>query len=364
MSKTQDIRKLIGDNQIEKAFIRLRQVTSTDEDLNDAVLILKSQWEELSKNKLTGVLAPGEERQIHAKIASGMLDLCRLLDGNNLKINKDLPPNKMPERTTHPSGIYIWIGFGLFLVILIILLVIPCPTPPQFFAFRLGLALSAGLIGSIIPGLLLNLNLQTAKAGSATVLALLVYLVNPAVIVKSDICDKLPFEFTASLQQASHLSVTSTYPRLEEASLMIRLTNKWEEVEIDGQGDADFKNIPGDYKNLKVAARLKAKYWKLVNDSIVLKDKSQALFIAPDESLSKISGKVMDAHSGNPIAGATIETLGIVAHSNETGNFEIVIPLEKQRIDYEVYAQKKGYTAAKGNATPATGVSMSILLPR
>ena len=130
---------MIGDNQIEKAFIRLRQVTSTDEDLNDAVLILKSQWEELSKNKLTGVLAPGEERQIHAKIASGMLDLCRLLDGNNLKINKDLPPNKMPERTTHPSGIYIWIGFGLFLVILIILLVIPCPTPPQFFAFRLGM---------------------------------------------------------------------------------------------------------------------------------------------------------------------------------------------------------------------------------
>lgn len=363
MDTTKNLRTLIGENKIDKVFNHLALLSSKEQDLGTSVIILKSQWEEYLKNKRNGLLSGNDERQMHAKIIFGLLDICNQLDkksGNVISQNDTFGTN-LPIINT-PS-IAVWTGLGLFLLILTILLAIPCPTPPQFFAFRLGLALAAGTLGTIIPGLL-NVNFKMATVGSTLALALLVYLVNPATIIKSNACDKLPFEFTVSLQSERTGSIPKNYPKLEEANLQIRLANKWENVEVDKNGDADFKNIPGDYKNQKVAARLNARYWKLVSDSITLKDKSQVLLVEPDGSLSKIGGKIMDAITGNPITGATIESLGITTVSNETGNFELFVPLDKQRIEYEIYVQKQGYTAAKGNATPATGVNIGILLSR
>lgn len=79
-------------------------------------------------------------------------------------------------------------AFGIVFLsaVLILLVLIPIPTAPQFFAFRLTMALSAAGIGALLPGLLkldVPLPMQGGvRAGGALALFASVWFVNPATL--------------------------------------------------------------------------------------------------------------------------------------------------------------------------------------
>lgn len=268
-------------------------------------------------------------------------------------------PNPAPAISPHIPwivGLSLLLGSAIFLVGFV-----RCPNPSEERIFQLLMAIGAAGMATILPGVF-QLEAKNFKAGSVIGVFLLVYLVNPASVVKNDeSCNKLPFEFTISLLQDRSLSLLE-YPQLDHAVLQIRLDNKWESSEIDVNGDAHYRSIAGYFKDQKVAALLKARHWKLAQDSVALRGRSQALTIVPDGSLGKVEGKVMDIHTGSPLSGATVEILGISAKSGENGNFTLDIPLPKQTIYYDVDILLKGYRPYRGNAAP--GATMRALLSK
>jgi len=78
-------------------------------------------------------------------------------------------------------------GCGLLFValMLIIAVAIPSPTATQWFVFRVVLALAAAGIGAVIPGLIVVNVSKSVRAGGATALFVLVYLLNPPQLVVS-----------------------------------------------------------------------------------------------------------------------------------------------------------------------------------
>lgn len=151
-----------------------------------------------------------------------------------------------------------------------------------------------------------------------------------------------PFNYTISLQSDKNQPLSSQYPALEDVLLELRLSNKWEPQYSFTNGDADFKSITGYFHNKSVPVRLKAKYWKLLQDSVELSGDNQVLIIAPDGMLGKIEGKVRDM-TGEILPGAEVEIEGVLDTTDTRGNFNIAIPPDKQKSRYIYIAQKKDY---------------------
>jgi len=241
---------------------------------------------------------------------------------------------------------------------------LPCPTPQVESLFNLLMALGAGGIATVLPGAF-HFEFKYVKAGSAAGVFVLVYLVNPAGAVRNDErCNKMPFEFTISLSPDKSTPTPPSYPKLEDALLQIRLDNKWEPSEVYADGDAHYRSIAGDFKNRRVGARLVARYWKLAQDSVELRGKSQTLTVVPDGSLGRLEGRVMDASTGAGLEGAAVDISGLTALTTTGGNFRLDIPVDKQHEEYDVDIFLKGYKPFRGHATPATGAPLRVLLTK
>lgn len=352
--------------------------TSNDKQLRRDVTFHASRFNSLLKDRRNGIIDAAFYSLQLNNIRVALQDLIETLpDDATLPDNMFRPPSSSGSRppaidsdsrvSTPPISPNIPWMVGLALLIgsaTVLVGFVPCPSPSEENIFRLLMAIGAAGVATILPGIF-HLEIKNFKAGSAIGVFALVYLVNPAGVVKNDDkCNKLPFEFTISLPKDKNLPLSAQYPTLANAMLQIRLDNKWESSEVDANGDAHYRSIAGDFKNRKVAARLAARYWKLAQDSITLNGKSQALFILPDGSLSKVEGKVMDIRTGSPLSGATVEILNISTLTDANGNFILEIPLQKQTAEYVVDILLKGYKPYRGNATPATGVALRALLSK
>lgn len=259
-----------------------------------------------------------------------------------------------------------WIvGIGMLIFITVLLVFFsPCPTESQFFAFRLILALAAAILANQLPGMFYFELTPFLKASGTLAIFGAIFYMNPAKLVGSERCSSAPFEFTVQIRVNPGLSVPSNYPKLENATLEIWLDNYWKPNDALNNGVADFKTIPSEKRDQKIPVQLQARYWKLSSDSVALIGKSQIIFIEPDGSLAEIVGKVMDSKTGNPVEGALVEASQISKTTGSDGNFRIIIPLENQRDEYEVYITKTGYITWKGSATPATGVPLSVIFTK
>lgn len=89
----------------------------------------------------------------------------------------------MSNRNIEKSLVFAF-GVVFLSAILVLVVLIPTPTSPQFFAFRLTLALSAAGVGALLPGFLrLDIPLPIRggiRAGGALALFASVWFVNPA----------------------------------------------------------------------------------------------------------------------------------------------------------------------------------------
>ena len=330
------------------------------------------EWE-LPTQRISGFLWPISTRaflnfidQLPDKIIDGFV---LKNEDSDIKTVSENTPSTIPSEPTNKS---IWLGIvaflgavGLFAVMVIFQdsLGNAGPLGELFFILLLGILAGVAFFEFMSSkaesnGKILGMNIKLSGpiiAGIAVALGGYLFLKNSS---------QGPFGFTVSLQQDKTLQIPATHPILEEAKLLLRLGDEWKPAEVDANGDAHFRNIASVYKNQLIKVRLDARYWSLKKDSIETKGKSQTLFLQPDGSLSKIIGKVKDGTTAEPLKGVTVEALGIAIQSDTLGNFKLHIPLDKQRIEYEVNAYLQGYVPFKGNATPATGATMSILMNR
>jgi hypothetical protein len=96
--------------------------------------------------------------------------------------------------TKQQTETYLAFGFGIVFVtaILSLVVVFPNPTSAQYEVFRIVIALAAGGVGAVIPGLLkisLDLGLSTGqkmllRAGGALAVFVVVYFYSPAQLAK------------------------------------------------------------------------------------------------------------------------------------------------------------------------------------
>ncbi|HWK95768.1 MAG TPA: DUF4019 domain-containing protein [Pseudolabrys sp.] len=93
----------------------------------------------------------------------------------------------MPVSARNIEKVSVFVFGVVFLsAILVLVVLIPTPTAPQFFAFRLTLALSAAGVGALLPGFLrLDIPLPVRggiRAGGALALFASVWFLNPAIL--------------------------------------------------------------------------------------------------------------------------------------------------------------------------------------
>lgn len=248
----------------------------------------------------------------------------------------------MPPKAGIGSQDAPWI-VGLFLLVgtaIVMGALLPCPTPAQEMAFRLLMALGGGLAAIKIPGLF-QLEMQGVKAGSAIAVFALIYMVNPASVASGGGCSGGPFEFTINLQPK--VTGARLYPQLKEGTVQLYVENKWEPARIDPDGLADFKSLPASLKDSRTRIRLKAPFWKLSQNSIVLKGKSVTLEAVPDGSLGKVTGQIVDESGMEPLPGVMVLVHNQRDTTDEFGEFKINIPLALQRQQYAISARKAGY---------------------
>ena len=257
-----------------------------------------------------------------------------------------------------------WIvGLALLVFTTILAVAIECPSGFIATTTQFLLALGTAGVATLLPGLL-SIDVKGVKAGSAIGIFVLVLATNPAKMMRDDSgCNKIPFEFTISLQTDKALNLPPRYPKLEAAVLQIRLDNKWEDATMDANGDGDYKSIPGDFKDKKVAARLNSKYWKLVQDSVVLSGKSGVLSIVPNGVLGLVTGKLRTLDGSRPVPDATLEIEGVLDTTDDRGNFSLPIPIAKQQTEYQIEVQKKGY-ATKTETITFDGSAIELRLKK
>jgi len=87
--------------------------------------------------------------------------------------------NAESSRTGLDKGLSFAFGVAFLATMLALVVAVPNPTPSQWFVFRVVLALAAGGVGAVIPGLLVVHVSTVVRAGGALALFALIYCLNP-----------------------------------------------------------------------------------------------------------------------------------------------------------------------------------------
>jgi len=267
-------------------------------------------------------------------------------------------PGTVNPPATSPNVPWI-VGLVLLIGSAVAVGVIPCPTSAQQAIFRLMMALGAGGIAVILPGLF-EVNTMGVKAGSAIGVFALVYLVNPAGAIANDQgCDDNggSFDFTIRLEKQGQ--VHAQYPKLSGEALQLWEESKWEDATIDQDGLADFKALPGEMRNKSVPVRLQSAYWKLQQDSILLNGRSNQLNVVPDSTLKVVRGQVRRLVGGGALEGVVITIAGQSDTTAANGLFEVAIPPGFRQKEYIIEAHKLGFEAIR-DKFPYTGLPLDL----
>lgn len=370
------IRTLIAKSDLKEALEGMLQMAAGTRCQND-VLLLSARFREMEQHQMRGTQSTTELNLSRNQITRAMLELLEELPENTNptiptikpEVEKTIEGKETPPTTVNEMGdgrapirqkrtdngaiahkTSVWIGLASLAAILSAVIFVPCPSSAQFFVFRLILALGAAGIGSILPGFF-SVESGVAKAGGALGVFALVYLLNPATLVADDRCKQEPFTMTVSVRSKKP---SAAYPDLKNAELWLWQRNEWNKVSISPDGIADFKNLDPSLAGKHTAIQLKAIHFRSATDSLLIQPPATQLDLLPDGSLERVFGKITDAR-GQGLPGVQVEVEGQFATTDAAGNYELRIPLARQRDHYLIYAMKKGWTAYHDEIWPASG---------
>ncbi len=239
------------------------------------------------------------------------------------------------QKNGNSKHLPIGVGIGLLLIVISLTFFIKHLTGEQFLFLRMILPIALAAIAVIIPGYIEIAYKGLVRIFGPIAIFAVTYFYNPVGIE--------PFEYTIQIQKNSS-KISNSYPSNENDEIEILLDNEWKSSKITKNEDVDFKNIPYNFKGKDIKVRLQSNYWKLVKDTLQLVNKSNALQIEPNGTLSIVKGITFD-NKGKPIPNVEIQLLGQKYKSDKNGVFNIPISPEFLKIEHEaIFFLKNGST--------------------
>jgi hypothetical protein len=183
----------------------------------------------------------------------------------------------------------------------------------------------------------------------AFIVVLLIGILSAFIYLRSQ-----PYDATVFLKPDQSLKLPREYPAFKGGELSVYIDNKEEKKQVLQNGEVVFKQLAASAKNEKVAAKLKADYWKLSIDSVVL-EKTVNLNIIPDGSLGTITGNI------KTFSGLAIEAVNVIIDNDtsiaadKNGVFNIILPYKFQKPTYSLRFEKKGYKPIQEYYYPKSG---------
>lgn len=338
-----DLKALVASDEIQKTLdILLENTSIIGQSLHDDVIHLASRFTGYRHQKNSGTVSHEQLELTLNHIRAALNDLISRLPNSEFSVSSvttiisPMSTNGTKDNHSLKSSISWIVGLALLVGITMLLVFVPCPTNAQFFAFRISLALAAGGLATLLPGMF-NFNLNSnVKAVGSMGFAVMVYLVNPTLFVAGGRCaDTQPFNFTVRLQTQN----LPDYPPLKGGNLKIWVADDYKKPELNSDMVAVVKGIAVTEEGKRVDAYLEnAAHWKLSVDSVVLSNVSQTLLAIPDGSLAEVSGKVKSSKEGIPVEDVEVEIEGMKDTTDERGNFSLSILLTHQKGEYSLSA--------------------------
>ncbi|MEM1325955.1 MAG: carboxypeptidase-like regulatory domain-containing protein [Bacteroidota bacterium] len=356
-----ELLKMIDEGKMKPVMKVLKHATAHDQTLHDQVVDAEKRYDDLKQPKTITDASPRSADAVQSydiinndlkRVAQQLPDNVSVTDdiasliynSDQTPQNESLPrvetlPNEPTDRT---SRLEVILGVIFLLIGLTVALLVDCPTTTQLFVIRLFLALGAAAFAAIIPGVLNVTALKSIiSAGGGLAVFALVYFLNPGEDMAQEGCDQT-FDFRVRLQVERP---SADYPPLQDAELKLFIGDDYREVDINSEsGVYDFRSLPNAVLETTAVAQLEADFWTLQSDEITISEATPTITIIPDGTLETITGRVLD-EAGNPVADARVD-LGIPRGQTTTGDngfFELELPLEIQRLSYEVTIRKDGY---------------------
>lgn len=333
------IRQLISQNHLREA---LEAMTA---DYPDAAVLL-SKLTAVQREKNMGTISFDEWTRAQNQVAAAALSL----------LNDDptaAPPGAgTPTRQAGVSPQLPWI-LGLVLLVgtaIALIGIVPCPSANAERLFRLLMALGAGLIGTIVPGIF-DLNFKGVKATSAAGFFALVYLINPAGVMKNDSRCK---DF-ATVTVVVHGAAGPHQKILRSQGEVVIEFDRTEKARINENGEAVFVKIPAQWLEEKVKIYLEhpQPYQVLHPDSLYqIKADGKVYVAAALQNADRLFGTITDAQNGAFLDSVRVSIRNIAAYTDANGWFELEIPADIQQKFQRVTLSRKGYKVAVYDSIP------------
>ena len=167
-------------------------------------------------------------------------------------------------------------------------------------------------------------------------------------------------EYFTPTQMTVKVKEVRQIPSLPFTSGDMTLTyaDKTESIQI--KDEVVFKQIAAKYKGKAARITLSATGFELIDTTVTIKNMVE-LPIKRDNSLEVIFGSVK-SEDNHPLADVTISVQDIRTITDESGQFKIVIPLEKQKEEQRLTAFKEGYQLWDFTSAPSQTIEWKIIL--
>ena len=167
----------------------------------------------------------------------------------------------------------------------------------------------------------------------------------------------IPLNLTVKIQEVRKI------PSLpfQKGSLTLYYSDKSEHQMVEGES-ALFKDIASKYRGEKGRLVFLSKGYETI-DTIIILGNVLRLPIKRDDSLAKISGVVTD-ENGEPLKEVYITVQDLETETDDLGRFSISIPLELQREEQQLIANKDGFQVWEFTGPPSQVQDWMIVLKK
>ena len=151
------------------------------------------------------------------------------------------------------------------------------------------------------------------------------------------------FDVNISVKKDTTLQIHDLYPEIDnEAKIHFYMPSETITKEITFSNEMSISELPYKFLNTTIQVELNDPYWELSVDTFQLNKGHLVLLRKPNGKLGKVYGSVMYRKPFEPVQDVKIEVEGEETKTDRNGKFELYVPIEKQRQEYNLLLTQDG----------------------
>ena len=131
---------------------------------------------------------------------------------------------------------------------------------------------------------------------------------------------------------------------------------------IGDKGQADFKNIPANFRGQEVPVSIEAEGFEMVRSSGKYRLTGTSIDMTVRRKAARLGGRVQD-EAGKPVSDAVVSVAGASVKTDATGHFELTVPGDRLKPELSVQVDAAGYATGRVTAVPG-GNDLDVILRR